>query len=127
MPGAPRVNETQSFGADPANVGAVRRFVRQALVGFDADTIEEAALLVSEVASNVVDHARTDFDVRVIVKDEWLRVEVADGSSIIPAVRELAQDAERGRGLVLIEHLSKAWGVEERAGGKSVWFELGGR
>ncbi|GAC1530481.1 MAG: hypothetical protein NVS3B12_05100 [Acidimicrobiales bacterium] len=98
--------------------------MRACLVGFEAATVDDAELLVSEVAANVVDHARTDYDVRVVVEGQWVRVEVADGSSIIPAVQDLAQDAERGRGLRLIEHLAAAWGVEERADGKSVWFEL---
>lgn len=119
------MDETRRFGAERSSVGAVRRFVRLALSDFETDTIDDAELLVSEVAANVVDHARTDYDVRVVAEGLWLRIEVADGSSIIPAVQDLAHDAERGRGLRLIEHIASAWGVEERPDGKSVWFEIG--
>ena len=119
------MDETRRFGAQRSSVGAVRRFVRGALSDFETEAIEDAELLVSEVAANVVDHARTDYDVRVVTDGHWVRIEVADGSSIIPAVQDLAHDAERGRGLRLIEHIATAWGVDVRADGKAVWFELG--
>ncbi|GAC1590177.1 MAG: hypothetical protein NVS3B21_07470 [Acidimicrobiales bacterium] len=119
------MDKTRRFDAQRSSVGAVRQFVRGALSDFGTDAIEDAELLVSEVAANVVDHARTEYDVHVVTEGPWVRIEVADGSSIIPAVQDLAHDAERGRGLRLIEHIATAWGVEERADGKAVWFELG--
>ena len=53
-----------------------------------------------------------------------MRVEVRDGSSILPAVRDAARDAERGRGLALIESLADDWGISQERRGKSVWFEV---
>ncbi|WP_308434395.1 ATP-binding protein [Streptomyces litmocidini] len=49
-------------------------------------------------------------------------MEVADG--VPGAVRAKAAGPldEGGRGLVLVEAVTDRWGVEERAGGKTVWF-----
>ena len=53
-----------------------------------------------------------------------LRVEVADSSDEMPHRRHPGEMASSGRGLVLIERLADAWGVEPRGQGKSTWFEL---
>ncbi len=118
------MDETRRFAAEPASVLSVRQFVRGALVALDPEAVEDGILLVSEVATNVVQHARTDYEVRVIRRGGWARIEVADGSGVIPAVRDLAVDADRGRGLMLLKRLASAWGIEERPDGKCVWFEL---
>ena len=102
----------------------MRRFVREALASLDQEAVDDGILLVSEVATNVVEHARTIYEVRVIQEGQWARVEIADGSGVIPAVRDLAVDADRGRGLMLLKRLAAAWGVEERPDGKCVWFEV---
>jgi len=120
------VDEKRRFPADPGTVISVRHFVREYLEPLDRDTVEDCVLLVSEVATNVVQHARTVYEVRVIQEGDWARVEVADGSGVLPAVRDLAEDGDRGRGLLLLQRLSSAWGVEERTTGKCVWFEVVG-
>jgi hypothetical protein len=53
-------------------------------------------------------------------------VEVSDGVSIMAAITkaEPVNDAEHGRGLFLLEALSAGWGIEERIGGKSVYFVM---
>jgi anti-sigma regulatory factor (Ser/Thr protein kinase) len=118
------VDETRDFPANPLSVAAVRRFVRQCLGALDAETVEDGVLLAGEVAANVVEHARTDYQVRVTEQAGRARIEVADGSAVLPAVRDLADDSDRGRGLLLLGRIAAAWGVEERPGGKYVWFEL---
>jgi anti-sigma regulatory factor (Ser/Thr protein kinase) len=87
---------------------------------------EDAALLVTELVANVVDHAGSDanFTLELTLSDGWLRVSVADGSSIQPIVRELSRDRPRGRGLFLVQAIADRWGAEEHHGGKRVWFEL---
>ena len=55
-----------------------------------------------------------------------LRVEVRDGSDRLPtSSRDVEPLAHSGRGMVLVEAMSDAHGVDPLdGGGKSVWFEL---
>jgi len=121
---ADRRNHRARFSPEPETVAAMRRFLRESLAEVDPEVVHDAAVLASEVAANVVEHALTDYEVRVKGSDQVLRVEIADGSSVIPAVQDLAVDAERGRGLQLLAGIAQAWGVEETTTGKYVWFEL---
>jgi anti-sigma regulatory factor (Ser/Thr protein kinase) len=85
-----------------------------------------AVLLTSEVVTNVVLHARTDFELRVALRDEGLCVEVCDLDPNPPVPRDAAPDEPSGRGLGLLAALAGRWGHREAAygGGKSVWFEI---
>jgi anti-sigma regulatory factor (Ser/Thr protein kinase) len=87
---------------------------------------QDAALLVTELVSNVVDHAGStaNFTLELTLSDAWLRVSVADGSAIQPIVREMSQDRPRGRGMIMVQAIADRWGSEEHRGGKRVWFEL---
>ena len=86
----------------------------------------DAALLVTELVANVVDHSAstTNFTLELTVSEGRLRISVADGSSIQPIVRELSQDRPRGRGMFMVQAIADCWGSEEHHGGKRVWFEL---
>jgi hypothetical protein len=53
-----------------------------------------------------------------------LRVEVHDGSPVLPVQRNAAASAEGGRGIALVEALAVRWGVEARPTGKTFWFEV---
>ena len=111
----------------PISVPTARHLVNELLrawhVPHDRD---DAALLVTELVANVVDHAGSEanFTLELTVSDAWLRISVADGSSVQPVVRELSQDRPRGRGLFMIQAIADRWGSEEHRGGKRVWFEL---
>jgi anti-sigma regulatory factor (Ser/Thr protein kinase) len=111
------------FEAEPANVAAARALVRRAAVhaGVDPDA---AVLATSEVVSNVVRHARTHFELHIVPGEHMLRVEISDGASVIPAVRDLTDEEEGGRGLHVIEAVVESWGVEVTGKGKTVWFEV---
>jgi hypothetical protein len=54
-----------------------------------------------------------------------LRVEVSDGSTVLPAPRTARPGAEDGRGFALIEALAVSWGTDSFSEGKTVWFEVG--
>ena len=84
------------------------------------------ALLVSELVSNVVLHAHTPCSLCITEGHGRIRVEVQDGSDRLPGARGPADPlAQSGRGMLLVDGLSAAHGVEpEPKGGKRVWFEL---
>ena len=87
---------------------------------------EDAALLVTELTSNVVDHVRGEatFTVELELSDQWLRIGVIDGSAIRPVVREMTTDNPRGRGMRMVQAIADRWGADEHLEGKRVWFEL---
>ena len=83
-----------------------------------------AALLTSELVTNAVLHAGTPICVTLHLLPDRIRVDVADHSSAVPALKDYGRDAATGRGLTLFNTLASSWGVETTAGGKIVWFEL---
>ena len=89
--------------------------------------VDDAALLATELVSNVLDHVggEATFAVEVESSGEWLRIGVVDGSAVLPVVQELDHDRPRGRGLLMLQLIALRWGSEEFGGGKRVWFELG--
>lgn len=68
------VRAAQRFAAGPASVAAARRFVTQQLVGVTPEAIDTVAVMVSELATNAVQHSRTDFDLSVELGTDLLRV-----------------------------------------------------
>jgi anti-sigma regulatory factor (Ser/Thr protein kinase) len=111
----------RTFPSRPAAVRAARQFVVDRLAGDHA--ADTAALLVSELATNAVEHARTPFTVRVVV-GPTVRVEVGDRSNASPVALEVPSEADRGRGLGIVAALASRWGTSHTAEGKVVWFEL---
>jgi anti-sigma regulatory factor (Ser/Thr protein kinase) len=113
----------QRFPPEPASAAAARTFAVEA-AQCSGDSAEVIALLTSELASNAVLHARTDFRVRVRTDTATIRVEVADASPALPARRAYLPDSLSGRGLHIVDGMSDRWGVVRDAAGKTVWFEL---
>jgi anti-sigma regulatory factor (Ser/Thr protein kinase) len=112
------------FTPEPDQVGAARLFVDAELAAWGVRA-EDVLLLVSELATNAVLHARSDFVVDIRALPERVRVEVSDGNSRLPTVVSVPADAYSGRGLLLLQALSVAWGVESHAAdGKTIWFEV---
>jgi anti-sigma regulatory factor (Ser/Thr protein kinase) len=114
-----------TFPAESASVPTARRFVRATLEEWGLRAAWEAAeMLVSEVVTNAVLHARTEFTVEVLRADDVVRVSVRDRSATVPRQRAYGTDATTGRGLRLVASLAVAWGVDRYVGGKTVWFEV---
>ena len=93
--------------------------------------IDEAEIVVSELVSNAIRHARplADGTLRVHwkVKAGVVEVEVTDGGSEStprPAPRTIW--APSGRGLRIVRSLAHEWGVTEDRSGSTVWASLGG-
>ena len=104
------------FACDAEAVRAARRFVIDEARpnGLDAEMV---ALLVSELAANAVLHARTPFTVGVENDDTIVRVEVSDGQSTGPVMKDHSPSAVTGRGLRMVDRVARRWGVDERAEG----------
>jgi len=112
---------------EPASVGRARRMVADALGSWGLDAlVDDASLLVSEVVSNAVLHAGTEVVVSIRRRGSGVRIEVADGSPLIPTRRRYHDDAVTGRGLQILESAASSWGTAGKASGKVVWFDLGG-
>ncbi len=111
------------FPCQASSVTAARRFVREELSDQQPSVVDAAELLTSELASNCVRHANTDFEVAV-ESGESVRVEVSDGGRGRPRVLEPAATAPTGRGLLIVSRVAESWGVERGAAGTSVWFTL---
>jgi anti-sigma regulatory factor (Ser/Thr protein kinase) len=111
------------FPAESVAVRRARAFAVEAS-GLEGELGSMMALLVSEVASNAVLHARTPFTVGVSRETDHVRVEIEDGSSTMPVTKRYDLDAPTGRGLRILEALASRWGVVETADGKVVWFEF---
>ncbi|NYG06846.1 two-component sensor histidine kinase [Phycicoccus badiiscoriae] len=111
--------------------------IRKALVDdleardVSAAVVDEAEIVVSELVSNAIRHARplADGNLRVHwkVKGGVVEVEVTDGGSEStprPAPRTIW--APSGRGLRIVRSLAHEWGVTEDRNGSTVWASLGG-
>jgi anti-sigma regulatory factor (Ser/Thr protein kinase) len=112
------------------SVPVARRLVLDLLWAWDAPhDRDDAALLVTELVTNVVDHVEGEasLTLELELSDDWLRIAVADGSAVRPVIRELDHEYPRGRGLRLVQAIADRWGSEEHRGGKRVWLELAPR
>jgi anti-sigma regulatory factor (Ser/Thr protein kinase) len=117
------VQPCRQFDPDAISAREARSFVTAALP--DVDGLDErVALAVSEVASNAILHARTEFAVCVLVDVDRVRVEVTDHDPRLPVRQEYAADSVTGRGLAIVEELSDRWGADPGDGEKTVWFEI---
>lgn len=110
-----------------SSASVARHAVTRALAdrGF-APVPDDAELLVSEIVTNAVLHARSELVLRVTFDlGRRLRISVEDyEGGTLPRRAPPQLDAESGWGLQLVDALAKAWGVETTPIGKRVWFDL---
>lgn len=119
---------TRRFKAVAGQVKPARAFVAE-LLGERHPRVDDAVLLTSELAGNVVRHAvEREFCVSVLIGEGGVLVAVRDhGSTKIPRQRNAPDDECGGRGLDLVDMLASRWGFHREAtGGTVVWFELAG-
>lgn len=88
--------------------------------------LADLLLCLSEVVTNAVLHARTDVHLVVRGHGARVRVEVGDADPTLPRPQDPSPETPTGRGLLIIGQLTSRWGVEGRADGKTVWFEVDG-
>jgi anti-sigma regulatory factor (Ser/Thr protein kinase) len=114
---------------DPAQIRGARQEVKALMHDWsDPDQTDAAALLVSELVTNVLVHTDEDAVLTACLRgapgNRRLRVDVGDRNDDMPHPRTPGELASSGRGLLLIQQLSDAWGVNPHGDGKTIWFEL---
>ena len=112
--GQPRWSYASVFAADAASVADAREFVRGQLIRHGLEfLVDDACLVVSELATNATVHARTPFTVTVSGGGRSVRLTVRDGAAESP--RQVAANLmdTGGRGLRIVEQLSSGWGVTD--------------
>lgn len=118
------MRKARRFHCQPESVAGARRFVRDVLGDQPRETVEAAELMVSELATNSVRHAHSDFELAVLVSRREIRVEVSDQGQGQPFPRSPTPREQSGRGLQIVLELSDAWGTSPSPNGKLVWFTL---
>jgi anti-sigma regulatory factor (Ser/Thr protein kinase) len=88
------------------------------------DAIDDATLLVSELVTNAILHARSPVNLVVRKVKSAVRVEVFDDGNGVPQPLHPDHEADAGRGLGLVEAVANRWGVDDVDAGKTVWFEI---
>ena len=128
-----RVADPQSarvdLPADPASVRQARRFIRGVLHDWELEElVDTVELLTSELATNAVLHARTDFAVVASRTRAGIRVDVLDGSEVTARVRQPSATAGTGRGVNMVAAMADKWGqtppAQLRGFAKGIYFTV---
>ncbi|MPY63103.1 ATP-binding protein [Streptomyces spongiae] len=109
----------------PSAAGQARAEVRRQLECWGlTEHSETVELLVSELVTNALVHARSRLRLTLTAAHGVLRCEVSDADHRRPRVRRVKETAESGRGMFLVDALARRWGSHQDGQGKTVWFEL---
>jgi PAS domain S-box-containing protein len=124
----PGPTAARRFPPATSSVGQARRFLLGQLPSACSEDTDALVLMLSELATNAVQHAATEFEVAIHLAPErdGVRVEVHDSAAGFPTPPEQLDDVPHGRGLRIVRALAAAWGVEMQRDrpGKTVWFSL---
>jgi len=96
---------------DRSAVADCRARAREQLEAWGLDDLVFATeVVVSELVTNVLTHAKGDPRIRLI-RDDRLTVEVSDDASTSPHLRHARAQDENGRGLLIAATLARRWGT----------------
>ncbi len=114
-----------------SSVGVARRRLVSDLMtaGIYDSAACDVALVISELLSNALRHAAPlpGSEIRVAwrVDEESVQVSVSDGGGLtVPELGEPTPCATGGRGLRIVEKLSRRWGTSTGDDGTTVWAEV---
>lgn len=114
--------------ADLSSVRTARRYVHERWTQLDQDTLGDVELIISELVANAVRHGRPDIVFRARLDPFAVDIAVLDHGERLPPTRPVpvSDRADSGRGLTIVDRLSRAWGVEPHRGrpGKTVWASV---
>jgi anti-sigma regulatory factor (Ser/Thr protein kinase) len=114
----------------PESARAARRFAHAALTEWRLTAlVDDVDLVISELITNALLHARADrraaegATIRLDLEydGDGLYCRVTDNSALPPTPEDAGDTAESGRGLLLVQALSAAWGWKPEGPGKVVW------
>jgi serine phosphatase RsbU (regulator of sigma subunit)/anti-sigma regulatory factor (Ser/Thr protein kinase) len=125
----------REFPPAPETAAAAREFVHDTLLSWGVtDPSDDVILLVSELVTNAVIHARSSLDVTVRRSEGATEVMVTDSvpERAVPQAGPLSVDTspsrENGRtgglGLALASAIASSWGVSYGRNDKAVWFRI---
>lgn len=123
-------SEMRSLWLGPQSTSAriARRFATDATSEWhlSAEVTERVLLVVSELVTNAVLHARSALQLRLALLDRQVRVEVHDESLTAPDLtpHQRTQLSEHGRGLATVQALTDRIGIEQDGEGKTVWATI---
>ncbi|MFF1474137.1 SpoIIE family protein phosphatase [Streptomyces mirabilis] len=111
------------FEAEPSAVSTARSLAvaQMALWGLGQQAAA-TELIVSELVTNAVLHGSGRIRLRLI-RHQGLTCEVHDASHSSPRQRHPRATDESGRGLLLVDQLSRRWGTRYTPDGKLIWAE----
>ncbi|MFF2852220.1 SpoIIE family protein phosphatase [Streptomyces sp. NPDC058001] len=91
----------------------------------DIENIDTVLLVVSELVTNALVHTDGPVRLDLTLVGGRLRIAVCDASPRTPVKpTNLGWEATGGRGILLVEAMSAAWGTVPVSGGKQVWGEV---
>ncbi|MFI6630757.1 ATP-binding protein [Nonomuraea fuscirosea] len=109
--------------ATPETASVARRLVRETLAAWGLPGLaDDLALVVSEVVTNAVVHAKSAMTLSLHRQGWSVRGEVADHGPVWPTPLSARPNEEHGRGLAIVAAYSERWGVDPAPFGKIVWF-----
>jgi serine phosphatase RsbU (regulator of sigma subunit)/PAS domain-containing protein len=121
---SPEQVATWEVAAEPAAVAQTRKDAVAQLESWGLDdAVFATELIVSELITNAIRHARPPIELRLIREAGNLICEVSDASNTAPHMRRARTFDEGGRGLLLVAQLTRRWGTRQSATGKTIWAE----
>jgi anti-sigma regulatory factor (Ser/Thr protein kinase) len=120
----PRIRRSLASAADASTIA--REMMLEACLAWNlSDLIDDAALVITELVSNAVQHAGEPIELMAAISGYCVRMSVFDHSPVHP-VRILPdpESGEGGRGLILVDAVASDWGSRDFADGKVVWATL---
>jgi anti-sigma regulatory factor (Ser/Thr protein kinase) len=125
MPQLVDAERSCAFARGPRAPGEARRFVTEVLHQWGlAELVDKASLVVTELATNAVVHARSGFSVSLARSGTVVRIAIGDTDAGAPRSGPDDITSEQGRGLPLIDAMTSDWGHTAVPDGKLVWAEL---
>ena len=116
---------TRTFAGRREDTRAARGFVLGMLGPWRGEQLAaDAALVVTELATNAVVHAGSAFSVSLTLSGGAIRISVGDTLPLGPRGGDQKLAAAPGHGLGVVAAMATRWGVETVPSGKAVWAEL---